>query len=32
MSTIVEFVEWCKANNLKAGRVESLDAYIKRTK
>lgn len=32
MQTIVEFVEWCKAHQLKAGRVESLDAYIKRAK
>ena len=32
MATIIEFVEWCKAHNLKAGRVESLDAYIKRAK
>lgn len=32
MATIIAFVEWCKAHNLKAGHAESLDAYIKRAK
>ena len=32
MATIIAFVEWCKAHQLKAGRVESLDEYISRAK